>query len=166
MFYLRWYPFDSQTCYMVILMEGNTGKFVELVDDFIEYTGPKELTQYFVKKTDMRITNFGQKMGVLVVSLTLGRRLMGTILTVFLPTVLLNLIGHATNFFKAFFFEAVVTVNLTGKTFQIHGQKYHLICSNACADNDVHQREQQLAQDLLHQDDGHMAHIQPAHSLH
>ena len=85
---------------MVILMEGNTGKFVELVDDFIEYTGPKELNQYFVKKTDMRITNFGQKMGVLVVSKTLGCRLMGTILTVFLPTVLLNLIGHATNFFK------------------------------------------------------------------
>ena len=151
---------------MVILMEGNTGKFVELVDDFIEYTGPKELTQYFVKKTDMRITDFGQKMGVLVVSITLGRRLMGTILTVFLPTVLLNLIGHATNFFKAFFFEAVVTVNLTGKIIQIHRNRCYLLCSNACTDNDVYQREQQLAKDLLHQDDGHMAHIQPTPPLH
>ena len=34
-------------------------------------------------------------------------------MTVYLPTVLLNVIGHATNFFKPFFFEAVVTVNLT-----------------------------------------------------
>ena len=34
-------------------------------------------------------------------------------LTIFLPTILLNVIGHATNFFKAFFFEAVVSVNLT-----------------------------------------------------
>ena len=48
------------------------------------------------------------------VSFTFGRRLLGTILTVYLPTVLLNVIGHATNFFKPFFFEAVVTVNLTG----------------------------------------------------
>ena len=114
-FLSRWYPFDSQTCYMVMLVEGNTGKFVELVDDFIEYTGPTELTQYFVKETDMKITDFRQEVGALVVSMTLGRRLMGTILTIFLPTILLNLIGHATNFFKAFFFEAVVTVNLTGR---------------------------------------------------
>ena len=51
---------------------------------------------------------------VLRVSITFGRRLLGTILTVYLPTILLNIIGHATNFFKPFFFEAVVTVNLTG----------------------------------------------------
>ena len=112
---MRWYPFDSQTCYMVVLMEGNSGKFVELVDDLIKYTGPKELTQYFVKNVNMRIRDFRHMSAVLVVSITLGRRLLGTILTIFLPTVLLNLIGHATNFFKAFFFEAVVTVNLTGK---------------------------------------------------
>ena len=112
---MRWYPFDYQTCHMVILMEGNTGMFVNLISDSIEYSGPKELTQYFVKKTEMGIKNFGSKKGVLVVSISLGRRLLGTILTIFLPTVLLNLIGHATNFFKAFFFEAVVTVNLTGE---------------------------------------------------
>ena len=47
------------------------------------------------------------------ISITLGRRLLGVFLTVYFPTVLLNLIGHITNFFKPFFFEAVVTVNLT-----------------------------------------------------
>merc|ERR1719317_87764 len=61
----------------------------------------------------MGVKSFGSKRGVLVVSISLGRQLLGTILTIFLPTVLLNLIDHATNFFKAFFFEAVVTVNLT-----------------------------------------------------
>ena len=111
---MRWYPFDSQTCFIVILIKGNSGKLVTLVDDLIRYTGPKELTQYFVKNVGMEIRDFCQMSAVLVVSITLGRRLLGTILTIFLPTVLLNLIGHATNFFKAFFFEAVVTVNLTG----------------------------------------------------
>ena len=43
----------------------------------------------------------------------MGRRLLGTILTVYVPTVLLNIIGHATNYFKDFFFEAVITINLT-----------------------------------------------------
>ena len=34
-------------------------------------------------------------------------------MTIFLPTILLNIIGHSTNYFKPFFFEAIVTVNLT-----------------------------------------------------
>ena len=38
---------------------------------------------------------------------------MNAILTVYLPTVLILTIVYATNFFKDFFFEAVVTVNLT-----------------------------------------------------
>ena len=38
---------------------------------------------------------------------------MNAILTIYLPTVLLLSIVYATNFFKDFFFEAVVTVNLT-----------------------------------------------------
>ena len=112
---MRCYPFDYQTCNMVILMNSNIGIFVDLVADSLTYSGPKELTQYFVKKTVMSVKDFGSKHGTLVVSISLGRRLLGTFLTIFLPTVLVNLIGHATNFFKDFFFEAVVTVNLTGK---------------------------------------------------
>merc|ERR1711862_366048 len=50
---------------------------------------------------------------MVVVSITLGRRLLGTFLTIFFPTILLNVIGYSTNYFKAFFFEAVITVNLT-----------------------------------------------------
>ena len=34
-------------------------------------------------------------------------------MTIYLPTVLILCIVYATNFFKEFFFEAVVTVNLT-----------------------------------------------------
>merc|ERR1719445_1132745 len=48
-----------------------------------------------------------------VVTITMGRRLLGTFLTIFFPTILLNVIGYSTNFFKEFFFEAVITVNLT-----------------------------------------------------
>ena len=43
----------------------------------------------------------------------MGRNLLTILLTIFVPTVLLNMISYSTNFFKPFFFEASVTVNLT-----------------------------------------------------
>merc|ERR1712020_604906 len=86
--------------------------FVDLHPGTQEYLGPKELTQYFVKTSSIGTYKKMGKTGVRI-SVTLGRRLLGVFLTVYFPTVLLNLIGHATNFFKPFFFEAVVTVNLT-----------------------------------------------------
>ena len=49
----------------------------------------------------------------LKVKLVFKRRIVNQILTTFLPTVLILAIVYATNFFKPFFFEAVVTVNLT-----------------------------------------------------
>ena len=43
----------------------------------------------------------------------LRRRIMNELMTTYLPSVLILIIVYTTNFFKAFFFEAVVTVNLT-----------------------------------------------------
>lgn len=43
----------------------------------------------------------------------LGRRILNEILTTYLPTILICLVSFSTNYFKAFFFEAIVTVNLT-----------------------------------------------------
>ena len=102
---MRWYPFDAQTCFMDMKLGGGTDKLVSLIPGELKYLGPKELTQYYVKKYLIGETAFEDGKG-LSVSITFGRRLLGTILTVYLPTVLLNVIGHATNFFKPFFFEA------------------------------------------------------------
>ena len=37
-------------------------------------------------------------------------------MTIYMPTILLNIIGHSTNYFKPLFFEAVISVNLTVNT--------------------------------------------------
>ena len=103
---MRWYPFDAQTCYMDMKLGGGTDKLVSLIPGQLKYLGPQELTQYYVKKYLIGETVFEDGKG-LSVSITFGRRLLGTILTVYLPTVLLNVIGHATNFFKPFFFEVM-----------------------------------------------------------
>ena len=55
----------------------------------------------------------GQNNDTIEVEVILGRRLIGTFMTIYMPTILLNIISHATNYFKAPYFEAVVAVNLT-----------------------------------------------------
>ena len=44
------------------------------------------------------------------------RRLLGTILTVYIPTLLLIIISHMTNYFKPFFFEAVRPIPVDSNT--------------------------------------------------
>ena len=57
------------------------------------------------------------------VTIKLGRRLLSTILTVYLPTLLLNVIGHTTVYFKPFFFEVSKYLLLTN---QIQFHHVHL----------------------------------------
>ena len=106
------YPFDIQVCTADMVIHGNTAKFINLLPGTLKYTGGPDFAQYYIMDYFIYSDNIKGKQGVKV-SIRLGRRLLGTILTVYVPTVLLNLIGHATNYYKDFFFEAVVTVNLT-----------------------------------------------------
>ena len=109
---MQWYPFDQQTCTMELVLDGVLDNYAYLTPGVLNFTGKKELTQYFVKQYRIQQEMIHTK-GSVVISITFGRRLLGIFLTVFFPTILLNVIGYGTNFFKQFFFEAVITVNLT-----------------------------------------------------
>ena len=41
------------------------------------------------------------------------RRLFSLILTTFLPTILMNIIGHMSNYYKEDFFEGLMSMNVT-----------------------------------------------------
>ena len=110
---MNWYPFDTQICSMTITVTEDLNDFITITKNGHENLGPVELTQYFVRGTDMNLGHVGNKQQAIIFKVTLGRRLLGTLLTVFLPTLLLNVIGHSANYFKAFFFEAIISVNLT-----------------------------------------------------
>ena len=109
---MHYYPFDIQVCTVDLVMDDSAAKFIDLLPGKLVYSGESDLSQYYVMGFDIFQSKIKSKNGVRV-SLTLGRRLLGNILTVYVPTLLLNIIGHSTNYFKSFFFEAVVTVNLT-----------------------------------------------------
>ena len=61
----------------------------------------------------MLVRDLGPENSDLKISIVLGRKLLTIVLTTFVPTVLLSMISFSTNHFKNFFFEAIVTVNLT-----------------------------------------------------
>ena len=51
-----------------------------------------------------------------IIQVVMGRRLLGVFMTVYMPTILINIIGHSTNYFSDTYFEATITVNLTAST--------------------------------------------------
>ena len=109
---MRYYPFDIQVCSMDLVVDDNAAQFLTLKPGQIVFSGQETFSQYYVLSYQIQRHSIMGKEGVKV-SLTLGRRLLGVVLTAYTPTVLLNVIGHNANYFKSFFFEAVVTVNLT-----------------------------------------------------
>ena len=102
---MAWYPFDQQTCFIEMISDGVLDNYADILPGVLQFSGKKELTQYFVKSFLMKRKTIQTKEAV-VISVTLGRRLLGTFLTIFFPTILLNVIGYSTNYFKEFFFEA------------------------------------------------------------
>ena len=50
---------------------------------------------------------------IVEVKMVLGRRLTAAFMTIYLPTFLLNVIGHTTTYYKTKYFEAIMTVNVT-----------------------------------------------------
>ena len=112
------FPFDTQTCSIRLVMAGNSGKFVHPIINQFNYLGPIDLTQYFVKSTNTSYTfvndgNEDDKVPAIEFRVIFGRRILGTILTTYLPSIIICIVSFSTNYFKAFFFEAMVTVNLT-----------------------------------------------------
>ncbi|CAM6054348.1 unnamed protein product [Sphagnum tenellum] len=107
------YPFDTQRCSVIVIMKGNSGKFARLIQENLRYLGPIDLRQYFVKDTLMLNHTVPPDVEAVKVDIIFGRRILAPILTTYLPTILICLVAFGTNYYKAFFFEAVVTVNLT-----------------------------------------------------
>ena len=107
------YPYDVQKCTSIFILKGNAGNFIKLVADKAEYLGPIDLPQYFVMKTAITEITVPPKVGAVKIEITFGRRVLSTILSSYLPTILICLMSFATNYFRPFYFEAIATVNLT-----------------------------------------------------
>ena len=52
---MNWYPFDTQVCSMTISVTEDLNDFITIEADGHENLGPVELTQYFIRNTEMNI---------------------------------------------------------------------------------------------------------------
>ena len=87
---MKWFPFDRQTCNIRMGMPKYYQDFVRLSPEKIEYKGNRdELTEYSVDKILFCSLESGTK---LVFEVTLGRPLISSILTIYIPTLLLLVI--------------------------------------------------------------------------
>ena len=59
------------------------------------------------------VMKYGSSNNSATVDVFLKRRLTGIFMTEYMPTILLNIIGHSTKYFKSLYFDAKITVNLT-----------------------------------------------------
>ena len=106
---LAQFPFDTQICYLDIKSSPDLRDLIQFVTDQFVYEGPLDLTEYSIKKINMT----AEKKILLRIEIIIQRRLLSLILTAFLPTLILNIIGHMSNYFKEFFFEGLMSLNVT-----------------------------------------------------
>ena len=91
---MKWYPFDRQTCDMWISMPPYYQNVVRMNPERIVYKGKRdELTEYSVDKILFCSRESGSQ---LVFEVTLGRPLISSILTIYIPTLLLLVIRFQT----------------------------------------------------------------------
>ena len=86
-------------------------KFVSLVPGTLQVEMNSNMKLFDVVKWSLNYTSKAREGVEMKIRLT--RKTKGEFLTTFLPTILLTMITFATSFFKPFFFEAALSVNLT-----------------------------------------------------
>ena len=72
---------------------------------------PLEMTLFTI--THYALVNASEPRKGIRMTVTMKRKLMSEMMTTYFPSLLLMLITFATTFFKPFFFEAALSVNLT-----------------------------------------------------
>ena len=108
-FNMEMYPFDTQNCVIDLRVKPKDGSFIDLVVGDIQLKRNKDLMQYMIIKYEMKALQSSN----IMLSLTLGRKVLSQMLTIYLPSALIIVVVYSTNFLKQFFFEAIVSVNLT-----------------------------------------------------
>ena len=102
-----------QVCTVNLIVRELETSVMEITPHLITMESETVLTQYFITNWTLDYKNSSQVAEGIQMTIVLKRRILNAILTVYLPTFLVLIIVYATNFFQPFFFEAIVTVNVT-----------------------------------------------------
>ena len=119
---LQLYPFDTQVtnqstsrldfqvCTVNLMVRKLEISVMEITPHIIAMESETVLTQYIITNWTLDYKNASMVSDGIQMTFVLKRRVLNAILTVYLPTILVLIIVYATNFFKGFFFEAILII--------------------------------------------------------
>ena len=94
-----------------MVLDSTDANSVVLVAEALEMVQPADMNLFVV--TERRIANMSHPKKGVKMEIKFKRKITSEMMTTYLPSVLLMMITYATTFFKPFFFEAALSVNLT-----------------------------------------------------
>ena len=86
-------------------------KWITLLPYEMAMVQPKDMTLFTI--TDNALVNMTHPKNGIQMVIKMKRKIMSEMMTTYFPSLLLMMITYATTFFKPFFFEAALSVNLT-----------------------------------------------------
>ena len=109
------YPFDTEICYLKIKMPSNSYHFTKLLPVKLEFSGSRGVGEYVILSIeDMKTIKFHTGHTGIQIQINLGREIGSILLSTYLPTILMNLINQATNYFEGEdLFGDIISINLT-----------------------------------------------------
>ena len=105
----HWYPFDTQVCRMEF---ASLRARTDIYPTLLHHNPNISLNCYTLSRIRMCRSGINN-MKAIVAEVTLGRPIIGNLLTVFVPTILLLTISFIARFFAEDYIDMVIQVNLT-----------------------------------------------------
>ena len=94
-----------------MVLDTTDANSVVLVAQELSMVQQADMNLFYI--TEHRLVNMSNPQKGVKMELKMRRKIMSEMMTTYLPSVLLMMITYATTFFKPFFFEAALSVNLT-----------------------------------------------------
>ena len=107
------YPFDTQVCTIKMNVGSLDDETVTLIPSKLVMEQEEDMTIFHIIDRQLVYRNVSQPRDGVFMFIVLKRKITSEMMTTYFPTIMLTAITFATTFFKPYFFEAALTVNLT-----------------------------------------------------
>ena len=110
---LEHYPFDKQACSIDIRTSDHESLTLRLFPKKLWMKQSVDMTLFQMEHWELVFKNESAPEEGVSMTIVLRRKILSEMMGTYLPSILLMMITFATTFFKPYFFEAALTVNLT-----------------------------------------------------
>ena len=107
------YPFDTQVCTIKMDVPTLDLDTVKLIPMKLVMEQEEDMTIFTIIDRQLIYKNTSHPQDGIFMFIVLKRKITSEMMTTYFPTIMLTAITFATTFFKPYFFEAALTVNLT-----------------------------------------------------